>query len=256
MGSVAMSEDERSMKRRIGSVAGESADAAGAMPPLETDADATRIAPTAEPAVPAVPVIAPAPARTSAQPESSLPGGADHAVATTLPGAAQPGAPAVRQVGRYLIGERLGRGGMATVFKAHDPQIDRDVAIKFLHATLCEDAEYHARFLREARAAGGLSHPNIVTVHDVGEIEGRPYMAMELLDGQPLSDEMGNARPMPVREVVIMAIQVARALAYAHRRGIVHRDIKPGNLMRVKGTQSPPRRCSWRPPRRVARRCG
>ena len=167
----------------------------------------------------------------------SLPGGA-HGVPETLPGVTQPGGPAVRQVGRYLIGERLGRGGMATVYRAHDPDIGRDVAIKFLHATLCEDDEYHARFLREARAAGGLSHPNIVTVHDVGEIEGRPYMAMELLDGQPLSDEMSNGKPMPVRDVVVLGIQLARALAYAHARGIVHRDIKPGNLMRVKGTQT------------------
>jgi HAMP domain-containing protein len=158
-------------------------------------------------------------------------------VTETLPGGTAAGAP-VRQVGRYLIGERLGRGGMATVFRAHDPDIGRDVAIKFLHPALCEDEEYHARFLREARAAGGLSHPNIVTVHDVGEIEGRPYMAMELLDGQPLSDEMASNTPMPVRDVVIMGIQLARALAYAHKRGIVHRDIKPGNLMRVQGTQT------------------
>jgi len=170
--------------------------------------------------------------------DDSLPHPADAAVTETLPGSARAGTPAARQVGRYLIGERLGRGGMATVFRAHDPDIGRDVAIKFLHAALCEDPEYHARFLREARAAGGLSHPNIVTVHDVGEIEGRPYMAMELLDGQPLSEEMTDGKPMPVRDVIVMGIQLARALAYAHKRGIVHRDIKPGNLMRVKDTQT------------------
>ena len=138
---------------------------------------------------------------------------------------------AVRQVGRYRIQARLGRGGMATVYKAHDPSIGRDVAIKFLHASLCEDEEYRARFLREARAAGGLSHPNIVTVHDVGEIEGRPYMAMELIDGEPLSDVLDDGKPLPMRDVVVIGIQLARALDYAHARGIVHRDIKPGNIM-------------------------
>ena len=215
------------------------------MLPAEADNDATCIMPTGGPTPAASPRIF---ARTHAAgspvdlpTEDSLPrpgAAAADAITQTLPGIARPGAPEVRQVGRYLIGERIGRGGMATVFKAHDPDIGRDVAIKFLHATLCEDGEYHARFLREARAAGGLSHPNIVTVHDVGEIEGRPYMAMELLDGQPLSDEMTDAKPLPVRDVIIMAIQLSRALAYAHKRGIVHRDIKPGNLMRVKDTQT------------------
>lgn len=156
----------------------------------------------------------------------------------TLPGGARAGGLTVRQVGRYVIQDRLGRGGMATVFKAHDPGIGRDVAIKFLHATLCEDDEYRARFLREARAAGGLSHPNIVTVHDVGEIEGRPYMAMELLDGEALSDVMESGKPLPVRDVVVMGIQLSRALDYAHAHGIVHRDIKPGNIVRLKGSQT------------------
>jgi serine/threonine-protein kinase len=221
--------------------------------PLATvgDTDATRIMPTGGPSLGLTPnrsserpsTPAPPTPSTTATPApphpeetvNSLPGAASPAH-QTLPGASQPGGLAMRQVGRYLIGERLGRGGMATVFKAHDPNIDRDVAIKFLHATLCQDEEYHARFLREARAAGGLSDPNIVTVHDVGEIEGRPYMAMELVDGQPLSDDMAEGRPLPVRDVVVMGIQLARALAYAHGRGIVHRDIKPANLMRVKGT--------------------
>ena len=138
---------------------------------------------------------------------------------------------AVRQVGRYLIRSRLGRGGMATVYQAHDPQIGRDVAIKFLHASLAEDEECHARFLREARAAGGLSHPNIVVVHDVGEIEGRPYMAMELVEGETLADLLEKTRQLPIRDAVIIGLQLARALDYAHARGIVHRDIKPGNIM-------------------------
>jgi len=137
----------------------------------------------------------------------------------------------MRQVGRYQVQSRLGRGGMATVYRAHDPSIGRDVAVKFLHASLCEDEDCRMRFLREARAAGGLSHPNIVVVHDVGEIERRPYMAMELIDGSPLSDKLEKTRSLPVREVVIIGLQLARALEYAHARGIVHRDIKPGNIM-------------------------
>jgi serine/threonine-protein kinase len=144
----------------------------------------------------------------------------------------------VRQVGRYLIQQLLGRGGMATVYRAHDPSIGRDVAIKFLHASLCEDEECRTRFLREARAAGGLSHANIVIVHDVGEIEGRPFMAMELIDGTPLDDVLEKRRQLPVRDVVLIGLQLARALEYAHARGIVHRDIKPGNIMLLKDGQS------------------
>jgi HAMP domain-containing protein len=154
----------------------------------------------------------------------------------TLPGAALSEAPAIQQVGRYLIKERIGSGGMAAVFRAHDPGIGRDVAIKFLHASLREDENYRSRFLCEARAAGGLSHSNIVTVHDVGEIDGRPYMAMELLVGQPLSAVLESGRPMPLREAVVTAIQLARALDYAHARGIVHRDIKPSNIVRLQGS--------------------
>ena len=251
MGSASMSEEDRSMKLRLRDVADARAEAPPSpstlVLPTEADNDATCIMPTGGPA-PARSATglprsfsrthASGAAADSATDGLPHPANAGATVTETLPGSSRPGEPTVRQVGRYLIGERLGRGGMATVFRAHDPDIGRDVAIKFLHAALCEDPEYHARFLREARAAGGLSHPNIVTVHDVGEIEGRPYMAMELLDGQPLSDEMTDAKPLPVRDVIIMAIQLSRALAYAHKRGIVHRDIKPGNLMRVKDTQT------------------
>ena len=152
-------------------------------------------------------------------------------VNATLPAALGGSASEPAIVGRYRISERIGRGGMASVFKAHDPRIDRVIAIKFLHASFCADDEYRARFLQEARAAGGLSHPNIVTVHDVGEIEGRPYMAMELLEGEPLERAMMAPQPLPVRDAVVIGIQLAKALDYAHARGIVHRDIKPGNIM-------------------------
>ncbi len=172
-------------------------------------------------------------------PTSSTTGGTPGRVfGETLPTGTQTSEVTVRQVGRYLIQGPLGRGGMASVFKAHDPGIGRDVAIKFLHASYCADEEYRARFLQEARAAGGLSHPNIVTVHDVGEIEGRPYMAMELLDGEPLNESIAKGKVLPVREVVVIGIQLAKALGYAHERGIVHRDIKPGNIMRNKGNQA------------------
>jgi eukaryotic-like serine/threonine-protein kinase len=144
----------------------------------------------------------------------------------------------VRQVGRFLVQSRLGRGGMATVYRAQDPSIGRDVAIKFLHASLSEDDECRMRFLREARAAGALSHPNIVVVHDVGEIDRRPYMAMELVEGAPLSDVLEKTPVMPIRDTVLIGLQLARALDYAHGRGIVHRDIKPGNIMLLPADKS------------------
>jgi eukaryotic-like serine/threonine-protein kinase len=159
------------------------------------------------------------------------PPGAAQRKPSTLPGV-RPGAdPAIARVGRYEVCERLGRGGMATVFRAHDPSIGRDVALKFLHASLCQNADCHGRFLREARAAGGLSHPHIVVVHDVGEIDGRPYMAMELLTGGTLADSLAQGRGLPLHDAVNVALQIALALDYAHQRGVVHRDIKPANIM-------------------------
>lgn len=142
--------------------------------------------------------------------------------------------PAFQQVGRYEILERIGRGAMATVYKAYDPEISRTLALKFLQPDLCVEEQHRSRFLREAKAAGGLSHPNIVTVFDVGEIQGRPYIAMELLDGTPLSEIMRPGAGMPIRDVVETGIQLARALDYAHSKGIFHRDIKPSNIMRLK----------------------
>src|SRR5215831_3918483 len=103
---------------------------------------------------------------------------------------------AIDQVGRYRILERLGQGGMATVYKAFDPEINRAIAIKFLDPVHAEDDNYRGRFLSEAKAVGVLSHPNIVTVYDVGEINGQPYIAMEMVEGAPLSDVLSGGKPM------------------------------------------------------------
>jgi serine/threonine-protein kinase len=138
-----------------------------------------------------------------------------------------------REVGRYQIVEKLGEGAMAAVYKAFDPTINRSLVIKFLHANLCENPEYRKRFLREAKAAGGLSHPNIVTIFDVGEIENRPYIAMELLAGTPLDEMMPQDNEMPLNEALVIALQIANALDYAHSKGVYHRDIKPANIMRL-----------------------
>jgi len=138
-----------------------------------------------------------------------------------------------QQVGRYMVGKRLGRGGMASVFEAHDPEIDRVIALKFLHPEYCTDDAYRARFVREARAAGKLSHPNIVTIYDVGEIEGRPFIAMELVQGEPLNELIKRKGVLAQRDVLEIALQLARALDYAHGKGLVHRDIKPANIMQL-----------------------
>ncbi|MFO1200023.1 MAG: protein kinase [Burkholderiaceae bacterium] len=137
------------------------------------------------------------------------------------------------QVGRYRIVGKLGEGAMAMVYKAYDPSIERPLVVKFLHHHLAADPEQRGRFLREARAAGNLAHPNIVTVFDVGEIEGRPYIAMELLEGGALDARLSKGERMPVREATDLALQIARALDYAHQRGVFHRDVKPGNIVSV-----------------------
>lgn len=134
-------------------------------------------------------------------------------------------------IGRYEIQEMIGEGAMAKVYRAFDPEINRSVAFKVLKSDFCVDEEYLSRFLREAKAAGALSHSNIVTVFDVGEIENSPYIMMELLEGKDLGDVLKERKKLSVDEVLIIALQLAKALNYAHKAGIVHRDIKPDNII-------------------------
>lgn len=134
-------------------------------------------------------------------------------------------------VGRYRIEERIGEGAMADVYRAFDPNINRSLAVKVLKAEFRQNAEYSARFLREAKAAGALSHPHIVTIYDVGELDGYPYIVMELLEGEPLNDILKREGAMAPEQVMKIGLQLAQALAYAHAQGVVHRDIKPSNIV-------------------------
>ena len=135
-------------------------------------------------------------------------------------------------IGRYRILGELGRGAMGIVYEAADDLLGRPVAIKTINmsADLAERADHEARFLQEAKAAGGLSHPNVVTVYDVGREKDLLYMAMELLDGEELRDVLARGN-LPLATAVDIAAQVAEGLAFAHERGVVHRDIKPSNIM-------------------------
>lgn len=137
----------------------------------------------------------------------------------------------MRLVGRYELRELIGEGAMAEVWRAHDPSIDRVLAIKLLKPEYRRNPEYVTRFLREAKAAGALAHPNIVTIYDVGEADGYPYIAMELLEGEPLDTIQAKTGKLPVETVLAIGQQLASALSYAHLSGVIHRDIKPSNIM-------------------------
>src|SRR5688572_19859394 len=134
------------------------------------------------------------------------------------------------RLAHYRILEKLGAGGMGEVYRAHDEQLDREVAIKVLPADSFADATARARLLREARAAAALNHPAICTIHEVGEADGQSYIAMELVEGQPLSDKAREGA-LPLDEVLRYGMQIADALAHAHARQIIHRDLKPANVV-------------------------
>lgn len=141
-----------------------------------------------------------------------------------------------KTIGRYRILGELGRGAMGVVYRAEDPVLERPLAIKtiFIPADDKERKEYEARFTQEARAAGKLSHPGIVTIYDVGHEGEMVYMTMELLEGTDLAARAASQR-LSVREALQIALQIAEALAFAHERGVVHRDIKPPNIMLLAG---------------------
>ncbi|BFV58489.1 hypothetical protein KCMC57_up35930 [Kitasatospora sp. CMC57] len=133
--------------------------------------------------------------------------------------------------GRYELGEILGVGGMATVYRGHDRQLGRPVAVKVLNGGLADDPRFAERFGQEAQHAARLHHPRIVTVFDSGVDQGSPYIVMELVDGRPLSQLIADTTWLPVERAVGIAAAVCEALEVAHAAGLVHRDIKPGNIM-------------------------
>jgi eukaryotic-like serine/threonine-protein kinase len=132
---------------------------------------------------------------------------------------------------RYELEELVGTGGMSSVYRAHDRLLERDVALKVLHDQFTVDGDYVERFRREARSVAQLSHPNIVTVIDRGEQDGRQFIVFEYVDGENLKALVEREGPLPEREAIELALQIARALGFAHEHGLVHRDVKPQNVL-------------------------
>ena len=133
--------------------------------------------------------------------------------------------------GRYELEEVVGHGGMSSVYRAHDSLLERYVALKILHEQYNEDDDFVERFKREARSVAQLQHPSIVTVIDRGEEEGRQYIVFEYIDGENLKEFVVRKGRLEVREALEIAIDIARALAFAHEHGLIHRDVKPQNVL-------------------------
>src|SRR6516225_10989455 len=133
--------------------------------------------------------------------------------------------------GRYKVVSRLGAGGMADVYLAEDEQLGRKVALKLLHRRFAEDPGFVERFRREAQAAAGLQHPNVVSVYDRGSYAGTYYIAMEYLPGRTLKQLIREEAPLDPIRAIDIAIQILKAARFAHRRGVIHRDLKPHNVI-------------------------
>src|SRR5438067_12170511 len=132
---------------------------------------------------------------------------------------------------RFRLEEKIGAGGMSTVYRAFDPTLERWVAIKLMHRDISTDPDQLERCRREARAVAQLNHPHIVTVIDAGEDERTPYIVFEYVDGETLKERIRRCGRLAIPEAIAYAIEIARALGAAHERGIVHRDIKPQNVL-------------------------